>query len=470
MQSEGAVDNVSRSDGGELRKLRALVGRITEGNCVLVLGPRLAIRPNDPERTPLDELLAAEILSGLDDVPPAEAALAAKNLRRAADLYERKGEQLDELREIARDFYLREAASTTDFHRDLAALPFRLCVCASPDSLMLAAFEQVGKAPQKAHYNFKGASRRMETPAAPLRSPAPDRPIVYHLFGQYEDPSSLVLTEADLIQYLVNIVRGIPPIPDEVRSILVDPAQKFLFLGFGFQNWYLRVLLHVLGVYGHTEEAKPIAFEDPRFFDDPEHEQAVGFFSGARRIDFRPLRWEPFAKQLRETYEAAAQPKAVPIAVPADAPKAFLSYASEDRKIVDALAEKLEAHSIKVWQDVQDLRGGDQWEKALFTVIEKQVDYVVVVQTPAMSARIEGVFNSEIKAALKRQERFGEFEGQQLRFLIPVTTGRCQLLSTLEDFHALDVSDDAGIEALASSIREDWQRRTARKGLVGAMA
>jgi nucleotide-binding universal stress UspA family protein len=455
------VDTVRKSDG-ELRKLRALVGRITEGNCVLVLGPRVAIRPNETERTPLDELLAGEILADLEDVPPAEATVAATSLRRAADLYERKGKDLDELREIARDFYLREASSTTDFHRDLAALPFRLCVSASPDSLMLTAFQQVEKVPQKAHYNFRGASRRVETPAKPLRSPAPERPIIYHLFGHYEDPSSLVLTEADLIQYLVNIVRGNPPIPDEIRSILVDPAQKFLFIGFGFQNWYLRVLLHVLGAYGHIEDAKPIAFEDPRFFDDPEHSQAVGFFSGARRIDFRPLQWEPFARQLRETYEAEAQPKAASVAAPADAPKAFLSYASEDREIVEALAEKLEAHSIRVWQDVQDLRAGDQWEKALTTVIEKQVDYVVVVQTSAMCNRIEGVFHAEINAALKRQERFGEFEGQQLRFLIPVTAGQRRMLSTLDRFHALDVSDDAGIEALASSIKEDWQRRAAR--------
>ena len=73
----------------------------------------------------------------------------------------------------------------------------------------------------------------------------------------------LVLTETDLIDYLVNIVSGNPKVPDRVRCILNNPRSSFLFLGFGFHNWYLRVLLQVLSVYGHND--KPIAFEDPQF-------------------------------------------------------------------------------------------------------------------------------------------------------------------------------------------------------------
>lgn len=38
------------------KALKKLIERIKLGQCVLVLGPRVAIRPDDPERTPLDEL------------------------------------------------------------------------------------------------------------------------------------------------------------------------------------------------------------------------------------------------------------------------------------------------------------------------------------------------------------------------------------------------------------------------------
>lgn len=49
----------------ERRELRGLVERIKRGDCVLVLGPRLAIRANDPDRRPLDELLACELLASI---------------------------------------------------------------------------------------------------------------------------------------------------------------------------------------------------------------------------------------------------------------------------------------------------------------------------------------------------------------------------------------------------------------------
>lgn len=448
-----------------VRELRGLVERIKRGDCILVLGPRVAIRPDDPGRTPLGELLAAELLAGLD-APPGEVAHAITNLRRAADLHERIRKDRVELELTVNEFYEREASATTTFHRDLAALPFRLCVSASPDSLMLRAFQDAGKSPQKGYYNFRQKTfTRLSTPAA-------GSPLVFHLFGHYEDPTSLVLTEGDLIEFIVNVVKGVPAIPDQVRSMLADQAASFLFLGFGFHHWYLRVLLQVLNVYGHRSKA--FAFEDKQFFDHPDHEQAVGFFSGERLIEFRPLLWEDFAQQLRAAYETAAPRQGVwpsaPATPPPDAPKAFVSYASEDREAVEALAEQLESSGIAVWQDKQDLRAGDNWNRVLIDVIEKRVNYVIVVQTPAMSSRIEGVFQDEIDAALKRQSKMGEYEGHQLRFLLPVRLGECDPLSKLKHMHAIDVGDAAGITALVQSIDEDWQRRTALKARAEAVA
>ena len=247
-----------------------------------------------------------------------------------------------------------------------------------------------------------------------------------------------------------------------MRSILADPAASFLFLGFGFHNWYLRVLLQVMNVYGHRSKA--MAFEDTQFFSHPEHEQAVGFFSGDRLIDFRPLRWELFAQQLREEYEASV-PRKITDATSAhvspapNAPRAFVSYASEDREAVEALAEKLEARGIRVWQDKQDLRAGDNWNQVLLDVIARHVDYVVVVQTPAMTTATKGVFFREIDAALLQQAEMGEFDGQKLRFLVPVKIGACALLSSLKAYHVIDVSEADGMDLLTKSILEDWDRR-----------
>ncbi|HYK02705.1 MAG TPA: toll/interleukin-1 receptor domain-containing protein [Thermoanaerobaculia bacterium] len=448
----------------ELRELKALVERIKRGDCVLVLGPSVTVRPGDPDRTPLDELLARTLVESLDDVSETEAAFAVTSLRRASELYYRKINDRDQLELAVNDFYTREAATTTDFHLDLARLPFRLCVSVSPDSLMRRAFEAAGKTPQTGYYDFRQAVTTR------LSAPTEGSPLIYHLFGHHEHASSLVLTEGDLIDFIVAIVKGTPAVPDQVRSILSDKATSFLFLGFGFHNWYLRVLLKVLDAYGHRSKA--LAFEDRRFFEHPEHAQAVGFFSGDRLIDFRQLRWDDFAQLLRDAYEGAA-PAAAPqpaAARPpaANAPKAFISYASEDREAVEGLIAQLEAGGINVWQDKQNLSAGDDWDRVLTGVIENVVHYVIVVQTPAMVGRVEGVFNREIDVALKRQGVMGESEGRQFTFVLPVRLGGCELLTKLKNKHVIDIDEPSGVARLIEDIQEDWHRRMRKSSGVAA--
>jgi len=248
-----------------------------------------------------------------------------------------------------------------------------------------------------------------------------------------------------------------------VRSFLANPSASFLFLGFGFQNWYLRVLLKVLDVYGHV--FKSVAFEDPQFVDAPESRHAIAFYKD-HRIEFRRLSWEPFAEQLLQTYlESLPPPQSENTsgsALGADAPEAFLSYASEDDEAVTVLAENLQANGIKVWRDKTNLRAGARWNEVLQSVIKERVDYVIVVQTIAMTTRVSGVFFAEIAAAKEKDQVMGEFEGQKLTFLIPVTLGHSQPLGSLKDLHTIDVT--AGIDDLVTAIQADWEIRLKLNG------
>jgi hypothetical protein len=95
---------------------------------------------------------------------------------------------------------------------------------------------------------------------------------------------------------------------------------------------------------------------------------------------------------------------------------------------------------------------------------------VIVVMTPAMITAERGVFNREIDAAQKVQKDMGQFKGQKLRFVIPVTLGRnpllsLLLLSSLKDLHTIDVSESVGVDQLAKSINEDWETRKQLKQL-----
>jgi hypothetical protein len=86
-----------------------------------------------------------------------------------------------------------------------------------------------------------------------------------------------------------------------------------------------------------------------------------------------------------------------------------------------------------------------------------------VVMTPAMTTRIKGEFKWEIIAAQQEQEKMGEFEGEPLRFLIPVKIGQCKPLASLESYHVIDLDRPEGLDGLVTAIQEDWDRRSAMK-------
>lgn len=220
---------------------------------------------------------------------------------------------------------------------------------------------------------------------------------------------------------------------------------------------YVRILLHVLNAHSHKNRS--LALEDEAFFGHPEQSQTVVFYSHEHLLEFKQLSWPQFARQLCETYETLADKRSQPASAPsANVPKVFLSYASEDAEPLEQLAEKLHAAGIDTWRDKQNLCAGDNWNRQLVHVIEKLVDYVVVVQSPAMIGRVEGVFHEEIGVALKRQSRLGE----GFIFVVPVTLSPCEGLDRLSHLHNIAVDSQAGMNALVEAIDSDWQRRGGR--------
>ncbi len=430
----------------DARFLRALLERIRKGTCVLLMGPGVAIAPDDTT-APLTVRLSRELAQDpqIDNDP----RLGDRdNLSHAAQLYYQVKRDRDELRLVAEDFYSRFATVTTAFHCSIASLPFRLCISTTPDDLLFNAFTSVGKKPIKTHYNMYHAG------SDSLPKPTVEAPAVFHLYGHPSNRESLVLTESDLIEFLVHVVQRDPPLPDEIRGHVGDPDTSFLFVGFGFQFWYVRVLLHVLNVYGHKDRS--VALEDPAFFANPEHAQAVGFF-GDRAIEFKHFGWPDFAERLQQMYEAqGGASKPAPGPEPnADAPRAFLCYASEDVEAVARLGERLEAAGIGVWRDKQNLRGGDNWDRVLVHVIEKQVHYVIVAQSKTMDRRGEGYFYKEIAVARERQLRMR----QGRVFVLPLQIESCQGLEELKDLHQISLATDDDFDKLVQVIRDDWSKQ-----------
>ena len=81
--------------------------------------------------------------------------------------------------------------------------------------------------------------------------PTVDCPLVYHLFGRLDDPSSLVLSEDDYLNWLVAWVERRRSIPPAVRKALT--ARSLLFLGYRLDEWDFRAMFQGLKSFSGGE-------------------------------------------------------------------------------------------------------------------------------------------------------------------------------------------------------------------------
>lgn len=154
----------------------------------------------------------------------------------------------------------RRASNPLDAYRVLAKLPFPLYIVANPDRLLEDALEEAGRKPEVmiSPWNARLASRKTVFDLQPDYEPSADRPLVFYLFGRWNDRGSLVLTEDEYIRYLIGFTSNKAFVPEQVRLALSDTL--LLFLGFQTEEWAFRVIFHsilaqagseLLGQYAH---------------------------------------------------------------------------------------------------------------------------------------------------------------------------------------------------------------------------
>ena len=159
---------------------------------------------------------------------------------------------------------LHRQTSRKDPYRILAALPFPLYVTTSWTSLLEEALKDaepprrptVGRFAWNQPVDISAAGPLAGEPGAqePVAGePSVKEPLVYRLFGDIDDPESLVMTEdnhyAWLESWTANRATAVPP---EVRAKLVSTT--LLFLGFGLDDTDFRVLFHGIKALKGSEQ------------------------------------------------------------------------------------------------------------------------------------------------------------------------------------------------------------------------
>jgi len=436
---------------------RKLLKIFEQRECVLMLGSDIPSGA-DNSQPPLSTLLARQLACQISD----HAAICNQDdLPNVAQNYLAKQGGISgsfDLQMEVEDFYKAHRTETTALHLSLANLPFKYCISTTADAAMENAFRAVGKQPLSAFYHFKGGNQGLPG------NTQVDKPLIYHLYGSIADSRSLVLAETDLLDFLANIICGNPKLPPALGHILADSNTSFLFIGFGFQQWYLRVLLHVFRAKQRSARPWSVALENTRFFEEPMYHSVAWFYGDKHAIEFKNCDWNGFAAELNRRYRqhvAELAPAPEP-ELPADAPVVFLCHCSEDGEAVGLLGQKLRGKGLNTWRDRDNLRGGDNWDNKIKHLIESRaVHYFLVLQTPAMLAPCESYFVTEIKTALELQKSVWD----EYLFIVPAyLAGNGQTkLDALKRLNYLDLRQDQDLDRLVQNIQDDQRKRLARK-------
>jgi hypothetical protein len=126
----------------------------------------------------------------------------------------------------------------------LASLPFTVYLNANPDNLLEEALIAHGRKPVVEYSRWNPALSQPFFSSGSLTdyTPSEETPLIFHMFGNFRTENSLVLSEDDYFEYLVNVNSfGLPVVVQDLLN-----AHTLLFLGFRLSDWSFRVLFHSL--------------------------------------------------------------------------------------------------------------------------------------------------------------------------------------------------------------------------------
>ncbi len=129
----------------------------------------------------------------------------------------------------------------SEAHGIFAALPISVYITTNYDDFMTKALLAAGKVPESVLCQWNASLRGKKTIFdRDDFEPDPQKPVVFHLHGHKDNVQSLVLTEEDYIDFLVQLSKGSSLIPPFIQQCLVE--NTILFIGYSLKDINFRVL------------------------------------------------------------------------------------------------------------------------------------------------------------------------------------------------------------------------------------
>ncbi|MDA8136823.1 MAG: SIR2 family protein [Desulfobacteraceae bacterium] len=212
----------------------------------------------------------------------------------------------DEIADLIKSYKPPEFKSNDELHGNLADLPLPVYLTTNYDNFMAEALRSRQRNPVQEMCRWNKYIR--EIPSAfdgtPFYDPSPANPVVFHLHGKADVPESMVLTEDDYLDFLVNISRSQELLPPRIQQALTGAS--LLFIGYRLSDWTFRVLFR--GLVGSLEKSLrriSVAVQLPPEESDKEQKKSQFFLEKYfQNTDVR-IHWataRDFIKELMERW------------------------------------------------------------------------------------------------------------------------------------------------------------------------
>lgn len=196
-------------------------------------------------------------------------------------------------------------------HAVLADLSLPVYITTNYDEFMEAALRSRRRNPDRefCKWNkFPEIAEEKSVFETPDYKPSEDRPLVYHLHGHIDTPQSMVLTESDYIDFIINLYKEgeTNVLPRVIRKALA--ATSLLFIGYSLEDINFRIIFRgLMSLLGSSLQLPSIAVQLPPRLTSEKQEQAQRYLDQYTQSMFKvQVYWgdaQNFVSDLRQRWE-----------------------------------------------------------------------------------------------------------------------------------------------------------------------
>jgi hypothetical protein len=234
------VDQVTRLERLKEKDWRVLIDRINEKKCTPILGTGMSSSVVTLRSKIAEEWAKVEGYP-LEDCSNLARVARFVSLTYDADYTRRR--LVEQMTSITPPDY----KDADDPYKILADLPLPVFITTGYDDFMVKALKEAEKDVKTEVCRWSKSITDLPSVFTDGFSPTAANPVVFHFHGLTENLDSLVLTEDDYFEFLVNVSRDRTLIPPRIEKAMT--GSSLLLLGYRLSDWDFRVMFHLLASY-----------------------------------------------------------------------------------------------------------------------------------------------------------------------------------------------------------------------------